>query len=193
MTLTDAASVGAWLADRLGDEGLEYAIGGALALGAHGAPRMTRDVDLSVFVPEADLERLYDALERAGCLFRREDARRSVARLALFRVRCGKVDVDLFVAFHRQHFEAMSRRVRVAGPDGRERWFLSAEDLAILKLALFRSKDRLDLEALFAVKGPHLDAAYMRRWIATLTDQGDPRRTELEALLTRFAGVPQGG
>ncbi|MBI5479250.1 MAG: hypothetical protein HY906_10355 [Deltaproteobacteria bacterium] len=175
-----------WLADRLGDDGIDYAIGGALALGAHGAPRMTRDVDLSAFVPEAEIERLFDALERAGCLFRREEARRGVEEISLFRVRLGRVDVDVFVAFHPHHHEALGRRVRLAGPDSRLRWFLSAEDLAVLKLALFRGKDRLDLEALFAVKGSSLDLEYVRRWLHALTEPGDPRRVELERLVTRF-------
>jgi hypothetical protein len=186
--LTDAASVAVWLVDRLTEDGIEYAIGGALALGAHGAPRMTRDVDLSVFVPEPEIDRLFAALERAGCLFRRDDARRDVERLALFRVRLGRVDVDLFVAFHPHHHEALGRRASLPGPDGRRRWFLSAEDLVIHKLALFRGKDRLDLEALFAVKGPRLDLAYVRRWIGALTEAGDPRREELERLAQKFAG-----
>ena len=186
--LTDAPSVAVWLADRLEDDGIAYAIGGALALGAHGAPRMTRDVDLATYVPEAEVERLFDALERAGCIFRRDDARRDVERLALFRVRLGRTDVDVFVAFHPHHHEALARRVRLPGPDGRARWFLSAEDLAVHKLALFRAKDRMDLEALFAVKGPALDLAYVRRWLEALTEPGDVRRDELERLAARFGG-----
>jgi hypothetical protein len=186
--LADAPAVAVWVVDRLDEEGIAYAIGGALALGAHGAPRMTKDVDLSVFVPEPELDRLFDALDRAGCRFQREQARREVAEVALFRVRCGRVDVDLFVAFHPHHHEALRRRVGLPAPDGRARWFLSAEDLVIHKLALNRPKDRLDLEALFAVRGGRLDLAYIRRWVAALTEAGDPRRDELERLVARFSG-----
>jgi hypothetical protein len=188
--LTDPVTVALRLADGLEEDGIAYAIGGALALGAHGAPRMTRDVDLSVFAPEAEIDRLLDALERAGCLFQRAHALQDLARIALFRVRCGRVDVDVFVAFHPHHHEALARRVAVTGSDGKSRWFLAAEDLAIHKLALYRTKDRLDLEALFAVKGPGLDLAYVRRWVHAMTAEADPRRDELERLVERFAAGP---
>ena len=46
----------------------------------------------------------------------------------------------------------------------------------------------MDLEALFAVKGPALDLDYVRRWLEALTEPGDPRRFELERLAARFAG-----
>lgn len=184
--LDDPVAVAMRLADGFEADGVAYAIGGALALGAHGAPRMTRDVDLSVFVPEAEVDRLFDALERAGCLFQRAHARLDLERIALFRVRCGRVDVDVFVAFHPHHHAALARRVAVAGGDGKPRWFLAAEDLAIHKLALYRTKDRLDLEALFAVKGPGLDLAYVRHWVEAMTEDGDPRRAELEGLTARF-------
>ena len=54
-----AADVARRLADRLDENGIPYAIGGALALGVWGAPRNTVDVDISVFVDPADLERLF--------------------------------------------------------------------------------------------------------------------------------------
>ena len=38
------------LADQFDEDGLAYAVGGALALGAWGVPRTTSDVDVSVFV-----------------------------------------------------------------------------------------------------------------------------------------------
>src|SRR3990172_2388234 len=59
--LDDPVAVAAWLAERLEADGIAYAIGGALALGAHGIPRMTDDVDLAVFAPEAQLDPLFDA------------------------------------------------------------------------------------------------------------------------------------
>lgn len=47
--------------------GVEYAIGGALALGVWGFPRATQDVDVNVFVANDDLPRVFDALETAHC------------------------------------------------------------------------------------------------------------------------------
>jgi hypothetical protein len=176
------------MADHLASEGIDYAIGGAIALGAHGVPRTTADADLTVFVASTDLDRLFDVLERSGCLFERARTLADVRRAAFFSVRCGAIGVDLFLAFHPHHHAAYQRRVRIASADGVERWFLSAEDLAVLKLALFRLKDRADLEQLFAAAGPRLDLAYVRNWVNAIVPVGEPRRAELDSLASRFVG-----
>ena len=185
--LDDPTSVAAWVTDQLEDAGIPYAIGGAVALSAHGFPRTTADVDLSVFAPRDELDILFDALDRAGCLFDRADARRAIDRMFLFTVRCGRVLVDLFVSFHPHHHDALERRVALRCPDGESRWFLSAEDLAIHKLALARPKDAADLERLFAATGSDLDLDYIRRWVEAITEDGDPRRQALADLISRFA------
>ena len=176
-----------WVCDRLEEAGIAYAVGGALALSAHGFPRQTADVDLSVFAPPAGVEAIFDALERAGCLFEREHAQRSVDSISLFTVRCGAVLVDIFVSFHSHHHEALERRVALRCPDGVDRWFLSAEDLVVHKLTLARPKDAADLERLFAARGGDLDVDYIRRWIKAIAPEGDPRRSALEDLVVRFA------
>jgi hypothetical protein len=183
----DPGSVATWVAVRLDEDGILYALGGALALGAHGIPRMTDDVDFAVFVAEDGVERLLDSLERAGCRFDRARALAEARRIHLFHGRCGHVGVDFFISFHPHHHESVTRRVVLPAADGSPRWFLSAEDLAIHKLALFRPKDLADLERLFAARGPDLDAAYVTRWIEAICDPGDPRRDALSDLLTRFA------
>jgi hypothetical protein len=184
--LTDAVSVACWVSERLEDEGIACAITGALALAIHGVPRMTKDVDLAVFVAPAQAPRLLDALERAGCLFERALAAAELARIGWFYVRCGKVEVDVFVAQHPFQREAMDRRVRVDVPGHGPRWFHSAEDLAVNKLALLRAKDAGDLELLFAAQGPRLDRAYIRRWVLAITAAGDRRRAALDELERRF-------
>ena len=53
--MISAHEVALRIASRLDDDGIPYGIGGALALGALGAPRATKDVDMTLFVPEAEL------------------------------------------------------------------------------------------------------------------------------------------
>jgi hypothetical protein len=183
-TARDAVATARWIADRLDEEHLPYAISGALALAAHGVPRMTKDVDLAVFTATESLDRLFTALDRSGAVFDRRVARLDIQRMALFRVRCGSVLVDLFISSPEHHQETLARRLRLAGRDGREHWYLSAEDLAVHKLALFRPRDRDDLRGLFAVQGTRLDLAYVRRWIEAIAPPGDPRRDELSQLAT---------
>jgi hypothetical protein len=188
-TSQDLSSVSGRLAERLDEAAIPYAIGGAYALAAHGVVRMTTDLDVSVYVAEDRLDALFDALERAGCLFERGRARADVALSNLFSTRCGHVFVDVFVSFHSHHAAAKDRRVAIAGADGRPRWFLSIEDLVIHKLAMHRGKDLLDLERVFAAFGSRLDLAYIDRWVAAIApDPGDRRRATLADLRRRFVG-----
>ena len=83
----NALVVARQIADRLDEDQLACGVGGALALGAWGAPRATKDVDITVFVFEDDLPRCFDALERAGVIIDRAGATRDVARIGLFKGR----------------------------------------------------------------------------------------------------------
>jgi hypothetical protein len=48
------------IALRLDEDGLPYAIGGALALSAVAIPRDTKDIDISIFIDETELARAFD-------------------------------------------------------------------------------------------------------------------------------------
>ena len=185
--LDDAVTVAARIADGFEGAGIPYAIGGALALAAYGMQRMTNDADLGVFIEPSRLPQVFDALERAGCLFDRERAAAQVERASFFTVRCGAVLADIFVSFQRHHDDARDRRRKIRMGDGAERWFLSAEDLAIHKLAMLRPKDLMDLEHLFAAQGSGMDVGYVRRWLEAIApDATDRRRAVLDELIARF-------
>lgn len=176
--------VARWLAERLDEDGLPYALGGALALAAWSGPRQTVDVDLAVFVGEEQLARVIDAIERAGAVVRREDAARSVAATGMFIAQVGHTRIDVFLATHPLH-EEMARRREAIVVDGAALWFLSPEDLAILKLFYGRPKDRIDLERLFAAR-PELDTGYIESWLVRMVPPGDRRLATLADLAARF-------
>lgn len=175
-----APDVAARVADRFDEAGIAYAIGGALALIAWGAPRATADVDISVFVGPDELPRVLDALERAGVMLP-GDAARSAARIGLFRGALGRTPVDVYTSSHPHHQAMYERRRLVELPGGAARWFISPEDLAVLKIFYGRAKDELDLQRLVAVR-PDLDLDYVEGWIRTMVPAGD-RRFELIASL----------
>jgi hypothetical protein len=189
MTTREAppTEVAARLADRLDEDGLPYALGGALALGAWGVPRTTSDVDASVFVSERELDRLLDSVERAGAVVERAEAHRSVARTGFFVAFFGRTRIDLFIAHHPWHAEMQRRRVSLPTPDGQPRWFLSPEDTALAKLLYARPKDVLDLDRLFAVQAGRIDLAYLREWLPRMVPAGDARLGLLEDLARRLA------
>lgn len=167
------------------DDGIPYAIGGALALGVWGAPRMTKDVDMSAFVDVSELARVLDSLERAGVMISRDEAVRDVARIGLLKGRLGRVIVDVFVSEHPQYAQMRTRARRIVDATGWSGSFISPEDLCVHKLVFGRPKDVADLERLFAVR-QDLDVAYVRNWLAQMVPAGDLRLAVLDDLERRF-------
>jgi hypothetical protein len=62
----DSAEAGVAVAQALEAAGFSYALGGALALGAHGVPRGTLDVDVNVFCQEHEIPLLVERLRDLG-------------------------------------------------------------------------------------------------------------------------------
>ena len=176
--------VARWLADRLDEDSLPYALGGALALAAWAGPRQTVDVDLAVFVGDEALPRVLDAVERAGAVVKRDEAERSVASTGMFIAHLARTRIDVFLATHPVH-EEMGRRRRAVEVDGARLWFLSPDDLALLKLVYGRPKDVVDLERLFAARGD-LDVAYIQSWLERIVPPADARLDTLADLASRF-------
>jgi len=81
-------------------------------------------------------------------------------------------------------YDNVRRRIRQATLEGRPAWYLSPEDLAVMKLLFFRPKDLLDLERLVALRAD-LDRRYVERAIESLLGAGDSRLREWNALLER--------
>jgi hypothetical protein len=177
--------VAGWLADRFDEDGLPYAFGGALACIAWSVPRATGDVDVSVFVGEGELDRVFAALERAGVMVDRPAAAAEVARIGMFVSWRGRTRVDVFLELHPLHADMRLRRKAVP-LDGKPRWFLSAEDSVLTKLIYYRPKDLIDLENLFAVQGRQLDVAYIEAWLRRIIPGEDPRHAVLTDLKRRF-------
>jgi Nucleotidyltransferase of unknown function (DUF6036) len=181
----NAFEVAAHVAARLDEDGLPYAIGGALALTAWAIPRDTKDVDISIFVGVDRIASAIDALERAGVMIDRPDAERSLARIGMFTGRLGRTLIDVFLGQHPHFVEMAKHRVQVALPSGVALWFVSAEDLCVMKLVYARTKDVADLERLFAAL-PTLDVAYVRSWLTQMVPSGDRRLAVLDDLVARF-------
>lgn len=185
----NALAVARRIAARLEEDGVAYGVGGALALGAWGAPRSTKDVDITVFVTEDELPRCFDALERAGVMIDRVNAARDVARIGMFKGRAGRILVDAFLMGHPQYEEMRRRCVTIDDTTGGKLSFISAEDLCLHKLIFGRPKDVIDLEELISHR-PSIDLAYVRGWLTRMIPAGDPRLALLDDLERRFATRP---
>lgn len=182
----DAAEAGTRIARALEAAGIDYALGGALALGAHGVPRGTLDVDVNVFASDSELPRVFATLRALGIEIADDTAIVQARRDGLFVGRWDGMRIDVFTPSIPFSLEAERTRVRVAAPDGGSDWFLSPEALAVFKLLFARPKDFVDLERLVAVQGDRLDRAYIRRWIADMMGEQDERTVRWDELCRTF-------
>jgi hypothetical protein len=183
---SDAAEAGTRLAEACERAGVPYALGGALALGVHGVPRGTLDVDVNVFVRDDELPPVFSLLAELGVDLDPAAALARVARDGMFVGRWNGIRIDVFLPSIPFSEEAGRTRVRVTDDAGAAYWFLSAEAITVFKLLFFRPKDIVDLQRLVAVSAA-LDHAYVRRWIVEMMGNDDPRVRTWDDLVERFS------
>ena len=174
------------IAPTLEAAGIPYAIGGAIVLFYQSVPRTTTDVDINVFLPESEAERVLHVLEPLFEGFGDERAVREVRQTGQTRVFWEPVFVDLF--FMNMEFleSAATRTIEVPFADITIRT-LSAEDLVICKAMFNRRKDWADVEQLLFVQGKRFDLGYTRQWLTTMVGDDDERVRELDTIAAEVA------
>lgn len=164
----------------LSERGVRYMVIGGFANLFWGVERFTRDLDLTIEVRDAALDRLVEHLQRSFQKVR-PDAAAFARRNHLIQVesRTG-VPIDLILAVLPYQVGAIDRAVEVALSNGSVR-LCTAEDLIIHKLASDRPQDALDVEGLILRQHSRLDRAYLEPRIRDLAaGLGEP------AILDRF-------
>lgn len=169
--------------ERLEASGLDYALGGALALAYWAEPRATKDIDLTLYVSGNELETGLAILVAAGLDAPPATAARDARDRGLVVMRGSGTRVDVFVPS--EPFElyesARARRQRVRFGE-RQTWVLAAEDLAVFKMLFDREKDLVDVRHMWTHGGETFDAAYVRDWLARLVGPTDHRLDAFERL-----------
>lgn len=161
--------------------GLDWYVFGAQAAVAYGHPRMTADVDITVFAGSLSAQPLADALVPAGFALRIDlgaDFLREARLLPLVHGATA-MPVDLMIASTRLHAELLSRR-RMIDLGGLHIPMLSPEDVVVTKVLAGRRKDLEDVRGVLAAQ-PGLDLAHVRELLGEIEAAlGDDR------LLRRF-------
>ncbi len=161
---------------------LPHAFGGALALTYIAQPRATIDVDVNVFVPPSDLERVSAALSTLDLAPEANDPL-PIAGVR-FRHSVAPFPVDVFLSLG-EEYAVVERRVTTHrfGRADDVLPFLSAEDLCIFKLSFARPKDWVDLAAIADAR-PSLDVGYIEQQLVALRGPTMyPRIARLRTLL----------
>jgi len=147
-----------------------YAVMGGLAVRVHGIPRPTYDVDFQLTVDEEQLSRFVALVEQRDYTISEQYVagwRDRVGGMPLIKLKTymadgHSIDVDIFISETSFQFSTMKRRVRLE-LEGQSMWFVSAEDLILLKLLANRPRDIGDIADILFVQG-ELDEAYMQKW-----------------------------
>jgi hypothetical protein len=158
---------------------IPHAIGGALALAYYAEPRATIDIDLNVFVPADEWERVIGVLGPLGVSAEGLDAA-ALVRDGQCRLWWEDNPIDLFFAHDPIH-EEMRRDARRLPFADETLPFLAPEHLAICKAVFDRPKDWIDIEQMI-VAVDDFDLGRVETWLRRLTDERDPRLRRLKDL-----------
>jgi predicted nucleotidyltransferase len=152
---------------------IDYAVMGDFAVRAHGVPRPTYDIDLTIVLQRDQAPELFSSLRDHGFVIPEAyetgwiDQIKELPLLKLRRyIRDESLDVDLFLVESEFLAEVMKRRSR-QDAEGQLLWVVRPEDLVLFKLLAGRPRDLGDVSDILFIQGP-LDEAYVRRWAPEL-------------------------
>lgn len=160
-----------------------HAFGGALALAYYATPRGTVDIDLNLFVPTREADRVIAPLVALGATPPTDTEQRRLERDGQLRLRWGPTPIDCFFAYDAFHDRCMQARRRVPFGEGAAIEILAGEDLAVFKAIFDRPKDWSDLRELLYAQGDAFDTATALAWLRRLLDADDARLARFEELL----------
>jgi hypothetical protein len=158
-----------------------HAFGGAIALAYWTLdPRATNDIDVNVFVPAANAERVLRALPSG--VARPDGAAATIARDGQIRLWWDEVPLDLFFDYVPIHADAARNRRRVPFA-GTRIPVLGPTELAVFKVMFDRTRDWADVEAMLAART--MDVEAVRAQLATLLEVDDERFARLDEAVRR--------
>lgn len=165
--------------DSLTGASLAHAFGGAIALAyCTEEPRGTRDLDVNVFTPAADAERVLAALP--GGVEVTQKKIETVRRDGQARLMWDGTPIDVFLNNHPFH-EAVAEGIVWVPLEGREVPVLDCASLVVFKAMFGRTKDWADIEAVAERSPAQVEAA--AEAVAGLVGEDDPACERLAAIV----------
>ncbi|MEM8925017.1 MAG: DUF6036 family nucleotidyltransferase [Actinomycetota bacterium] len=127
---------------------VKFLIVGGYALAAHGHPRATKDLDVWVWIDEANAERLVDALGDFGLSSVGLEPADFLEPEIVVQLGYPPVRIDLLTSATGVDFEECWERRMLVAVGSVEAGFISYDDLIANKRASGRSQDAVDVEVL---------------------------------------------
>ena len=170
------------LAQAFDAEGVEYSIGGAIALGYWAQPRGTLDVDVTIYLPANQPTSCVRLLQSIGCEVKSQEAIESLTQHGFCQVEFGQRRVDVFLPVLPFYEQARLRRQQVS-LNGQPLMIWDAATLCVFKMMFFRRKDLADVEQMLRIQGAAVDRAWVQQQLIELYGRHDPRVAQWHALV----------
>lgn len=130
------------------DNGVRFLLVGAYAMGAHGYPGATGDIDIWVEPSAENSKRVYRALSQFGAPLHEVDEATFIKLGVVFQIGIAPRRIDIMSAVSGIDFEEAYRHRQTVEIEGMPIPILSHDDLIRNKRATGRDKDRLDADRL---------------------------------------------
>jgi len=186
--LLSTSDVAAALGPLLESRRLDYAFGGALALGYWAEPRGTMDVDVTLFLPTDLPDACMQTLQELGCEVP-EGTAKLLHEHGFCRVTWSGIRLDVFLPTIPFYEQARHRRRRV--PLKQTTIMIwDAETLSVFKMMFFRDKDLVDLRKIIANQGVTFDRAWVREQLIDIYGRRDTRILRLDEVFAEIDSKP---
>jgi len=174
------------LHDGLDAAGIPHAFGGAFALlWCTGEPRITVDIDINIFAPPSEAQRVLDALPDE--IVPTVDDAAQLTSSGQCRVMFDGTPVDIFLDTTPFHDDLRLHLKEHQLADARLP-FLSCNDLAVFKAFFNRRKDWADIEEM--MRAGRLDIPYVVGLLSDYLSPDDERIRELLTIRDELADLP---
>jgi hypothetical protein len=162
----DFSGLIARLAVALNGHGIPFMLIGGQAVLAHGEPRLTQDIDVTLGVDPSRLEDVRAVCDELDLEQLPEDVEKFVRSTFVLPARDANSGIRLDLIFSTTPYETQAiGRAVLLEIDGVSVPFASAEDLLIHKLFAGRPRDIEDAVGVVLRKGEDLDWDYMNHWV----------------------------
>lgn len=169
----------------LNNRNIQYALSGAIANVVWGIPRATQDIDILISVPQIQLPSLLEIFFSLGFKGDSKELILKAQKEYFIRLAHHAVTLEIFLPAIPYHHQVIKRRVKYDIEDT-PAWFVSLEDLIILKLLFHRTKDIADIKAILATQVHRVDKDYIMKTLPSLLLTGDTRLKEIKELISRY-------
>ena len=154
------------IARALDEAGIAYMVIGGQAVLLYGEPRLTRDINITLGVDAASLERLLNLSRRLGLQPAVSDTAAFVSKTNVLPVAdsASGIRVDFIFSFTPYEAAAIARTVS-RSLEGHPVRYAAVEDVIVHKLFAGRARDLEDIRGILR-RRPALDETYLQRWLS---------------------------